>query len=297
MFELYRRLAATSLGVSLGTNVPDQARLVVLYAVSIEALKARKAATGVIRRARGRYALIRADAPVAFRMPVRPVLDVMPVQASAQHGYQRWLPPLPQRGLVPRQPGRFGSIRSVAFKGNPENVPPDMKTESWAAALATRGIRWWPDVPKNTDGSDQRWHDFAEVDVAICMRNPAKALDIERKPATRLVNAWRAGCVPLAHPEPAYRELGTDGTDLFFVEDAASCLQVLDRLNDDLELLHRVENQIRLRREDYGLEVVLPKWRDALVGAMSAPECTGRHMWARTGLAAGAQMRQIARRK
>ena len=62
--------------------MPDQARLVVLYAVSIEALKARKAATGVIRRARGRYALIRADAPVAFRMPVRPVLDVMPVQAS-----------------------------------------------------------------------------------------------------------------------------------------------------------------------------------------------------------------------
>ena len=72
---------------------------------------------------------------------------------------------------------------------------------------------------------------------------------------------------------------------------------MLDRLNDDLELLHRVENQVRLRREDYGLEVVLPKWRDALVGAMSAPECTGLHMWARTGLAAGAQMRQVARRK
>ena len=199
--------------------MPDQARLVVLYAVSIEALKARKAATGVIRRARG-------AAMHSFARMHRRFSDAGSTRSRrdagagvAQHGYQRWLPPLPQRGLVPRRPGRFGSIRSVAFKGNPENVPPDMKTESWTAALATRGISWWPDVPKNTDGSDQRWHDFAEVDAAICMRNPAKVLDIERKPATRLVNAWRAGCIPLAHPEPAYRELGTDETDLFFVKD------------------------------------------------------------------------------
>jgi hypothetical protein len=297
MLELYRRLAATSLDVSLGPNLPKHARLAVLYAVSIEALEPRKAATRVIRRARGRYALIRADAPLAFRMPVRPVLDVMPVQASAQRSYQRWLPPLPQRGLVPRLPGRLGSIRSVAFKGNPENVPPEMKTKSWAAALAARGISWWLDVPKVTDGPDQRWHDFAAIDVVICMRNRAKASDIARKPGTKLVNAWRAGCIPLAHAEPAYRELGTDGEDVFFVEDAASCLEVLDRLSHDSELMRRVEDHIRLRREDYGLEVVLPKWRDALVGTMSARECTGADMWARTGLAAAAQMRQIARWK
>ena len=150
---------------------------------------------------------------MTFRLPIRPVLDCMPIQAAARRSHERWPPPLPQRGLIGRRAERFGRIRSVAFKGNPENVPPAMLSESWTAALASRGLSWWCDVPRRTDGSDQEWHDFTSVDAVVCMRNPLKRRDLARKPATRLINSWCAGSIPLADREPGYEELASDGRE------------------------------------------------------------------------------------
>lgn len=296
VIELYRRLAETGVDVTLGSNLPHNTRLVVLYAVSIEALQPRKDALDVVRRARGRYVLIRGDAPVTFRLPVRPVLDFMPIHAAVKSRHQRWLPPLPQRGLKPRRPDRFGHIRSLAFKGNPENVPPDMRAESWTAELASRGISWWLDAPRRTDGSDQRWHDFSDVDAIVCMRNPAKRRDITRKPATRLINAWRAGCIPLADREAGYQELASDEHDVFYVDGVASCLDVLDRLNGNRRLLERVEARIMRRRADFAPEDVLTRWQVALLESAAARECSGWRSWTRTGMAAAAQARQAVRR-
>lgn len=296
VIELYRRLVGAGAEVSLGSATPRHAHLVVLYAVSIEALEARKEALRVLRRTRGRYVLIRGDAPVAFRLPVRPVLDFMPIQGAVKSSNQRWIPPLPQRGLVPRASDRFGRIRSLAFKGNPENVPPEMCQGNWKAELADRGITWWLDVPMRTNGSDQRWHDFRGVDAIVCMRNPAKRRDIERKPATRLINAWLAGCVPIADPEPGYCELGRGEEDVFFVDGTTACLSVLDRLNEDEQLVGRVEASILERRRAFSPAEILARWHTALLEATEAPEVSRWRSSARTCKAAAAQVRGALRR-
>ena len=296
VFELFNRLARAGVDVTLGSEVDTQARLTVLYAPSIELLAQRKQAVDVIRRTRGRFALIRADAAVAFRLPLRPVVDFVPVASAVSGAWQRCLPPLPQRGLLPRSRERYGRLRSLAFKGNPENVPPELKTRDWASALASRGIAWSLDVPRETDGADQSWHDFSAVDAVLCWRKPSKRRDIARKPGTRLFNAWSAGCIPLVEPEPAYLEAACDGDDAFVVEGVPQCLEVLDGLVADPPRIRHVESRVDRRRRDYAPELVLGLWTRALLDASRAPETVGWRTHARTARATAARLRGTLRR-
>ena len=297
VIELYRRLAGAGDPVTFGSAVPSTTRLLVLYKPSIESPALHVRALSVLRGSRASYALIRGDATGRFPLPVAPVRDFVPIAALVTSEEHRWLPPLPQRGLLPRRLERRGRVRSLAFKGNPENVPPYMRDESWRAALADRGIHWHLDTPGLTDGSDQRWHDFSEVDAVACVRSPEMRWDIERKPATRLINAWRAGCIPLADEEPGYRELGNDGHDVFFVSDGGGCLAVLDRLLGDPMLVSRVETAMGRRAPEFAPEIVLAQWRAALLDALDAPNTGGWRARARTLRVAAAQARQLMRRR
>ena len=296
VFELFNRLARDGVDVTLGPEVHSGVALTVLYAPSIEPLTTRKQAVDVIRRTRGRFALIRADAPVVFRLPVRPVVDFVPVASLVCASWQRCLPPLTQRGLVPRARERYGQIRSVAFKGNPENVPSELRTDEWASALAARGISCWLDVPRATDGDDQAWHDFSAVDVVLCVRNPAKRRDLTRKPATRLFNAWSAGCIPLVEPEPAYLEAVHDGEDAFIVAGVHDCLRVLDDLIADPARVQHVESRVASRARVHARDVVLDLWKQALLDASCATETFGWRKRARTVRATAAFVRGALRR-
>jgi hypothetical protein len=273
VLELAKRLELLGVPVSVGRKVPGDARLLVLYLVdSLQTAAALRGALRAAQEARGRFAVIRSDAPSSWAFPVRPVREFAPTRTSIVKPWQRWVPPLPQRGLLPRRPERQGRIHCLTFKGNPENVPSELLSRAWSDSLASRGIRWWLDTPARTDGSDQCWHDFTEVDAALCMRHPLRARDAARKPATRLTNTWVAGCVPFAAREPGYLELGRDGRDVFFVDTPWQCLELLDDLNADAARLSAVEREIDRRGEEYALEKTAQRWREAIFEAVSAAD-------------------------
>jgi len=271
MLELCVRLARAGVDVSIGEQVPPSTELVVVFPKTVYQHGRLRSLLRAGRRAGGRFAVIRSDTPFSWRFPVRPVVEFMPNRLAVERPWQRWVPPLPQRGLVPRDADRCGRIRSVAFKGYAETLPAVLAGRGWADALADRGIEWLPDVDTEGDGAGQRWHDFAAVDAVLCVRALRTATNTARKPATRLINAWAAGCVPLAEPDRAYVELGSEGADVFFVETPLAALPVIDRLNGDPEDLARVEQLIAERGLEYGTAATLERWRFELVEAAMSP--------------------------
>lgn len=218
-----------------------------------------------VQRARGWFAVIRSDTPVDWRFPVPPIIEFVPTRASVTRSWHRWLPPLPQRGLRRRRPERLGRIRTLVFKGNPENVPQQVLADEWKSMLAERDIRWWIDAPSRTDGSDQSWHDFGDVDAVLCAPHPGGADVAASKPPTRLINAWVAGAIPLAVREPAYLELGHDGEDVLFFDDLADCARLLDELRNT-SLLERLEHGVAERAAEFSVERTSRRWLDALEG-------------------------------
>jgi hypothetical protein len=152
--------------------------------------------------------------------------------------------------------------------------------------LAAAGAALWLDMPRQTDGSDQRWHDFSDVDAVLCARRGDPARE-RRKPGTKLINAWVAGCLPLATHEPGYVELGRHGEDVWFVDAVAEIPAAVAHLNRHPEAVRRLVEGVEQRRDEFAPTRVLGQWRALLEDVRRAPaEPRARSARARARIAA-----------
>lgn len=276
LLELYSRLRTRGLPVTIGTSIPADAELVVQFQHAWDRLGELRVA---LRSAPFHTVVIRSDAPLWW-WPLLPA-DLLVVPNEAPVWRERigavalHLPALPQRGMLARDLSRVG-VQTLAFKGNPESVPGYLREGGFLAALRERGITLLLDTPVRTDGGDQHWHDFRQVDAVLCLRGAAADDPLTNKPATRLVNAWCAGAIPLVGPEPAYVELVHDGLDGFVVEGPGDILRTLDLLSSDDERTASVFAAGKDRSRDFQVDVLLDRWAAALERASGPRHGPGR---------------------
>lgn len=271
IYELYVRLQAAGERVTLGPVQPEDG-VVVAFAKSLRDLSAQHA----LLRGLGNkpLMLIRSDIGPGWHPRFTADVEVMPYGQAVTGPSQIWVPALPQRGMLRRSAERFGRIRTVGFKGNPENLPAFMRDPAWTLTLEAMGLQWLADSPQQWGGSDHNWHDFSEVDVAVCLR----AEDVGRqswKPATKLINAWCAGAIPLVGPEPAYLELVTPQRDAFVVENESDVVGALERLQTEPALVQATEAAIETRAKAFAPEAVLEKWRTVLRRTLDSKLASG----------------------
>ena len=264
LLELYVRLRARGAPVALGP-VPRPGDVVVAFAKSLRSPAAQRSLFRSLTS--NPLIVIRSDINPSWRLRFAPDLEVMPYESAVSGPSQVWLPALPQRGMVRRSPARFGTIATVAFKGQPDNLPDFMRDDRWARTLVGLGLRWLLDLPRQWDGSEQRWHDFSEVDVAVCLRSTAEAHRTPWKPATKLINAWCAGAIPLVGAEPAYEDLVTPNRDAVAVHSERDVVETLAELATNRELVRTVEGHIAARAEEFAPDAVLARWEELIVRA------------------------------
>lgn len=295
LLELYARLAMRGLPVSIGTHIPRDTVLVIRYTT---VWSDRKEGMLGFRAARFPNALILSDTPTWWRSVLDPDLLIPPSRSAetvwrrGTRAQVRHVPALPQRGLVPRAPAPSGSIRTAVFKGNPENVPEYLHDPEFVESLRATGVRVVLDVPAATNGSEQRWHDFHDADVMICTRNDTTSEDLLRKPATRLINAWCAGSIPLVGPEPAYLELVRDGVDGFVVRDAREVSAAIARLAADAGLARAMTQNAHERGQAFSTDRVLDEWI-AVLSSASGPRRRLLATWQRRVTSASRAARPI----
>jgi hypothetical protein len=208
--------------------------------------------------------VIRSDFLINFRLPVQASVEVMPNKASIVSPEQRWLPPLLQRGLIPRLDDRKGSVRSVALKAYPQNCPKSMLDPAWGVELSDRGFDWMLDLCDPITGH-QTWHDFSDVDIVLCMRSDGFQPGWLRKPATKMINAWHAGSIPLVSREPGYLELSTHREDCMIVDSPRDVLNTLETLRNDSSLVRRLEEGCSERAREFSVPSVLGAWHNLLI--------------------------------
>lgn len=268
LIEVYARLRQRGHRVTIGPRVPGAVDVVVWFPDGAD-----PRATLSKRWQVAPYAqiLIRGDRKLSWMPLIEPDVTIVPnrsnIWQNRVNGEARFIPLLPQRGLLPRRPERFGSLTTVAFKGNPENVPDYLRDASFINDLKRNGLSLRMDVPTITDGEFNRWHDFTDVDVTLCVRAPSDEYNLTRKPATRLINGWVAGSIPLIAPEPAYLELCVDGKDALVVEGPDAIIKVLQRLKNDPSMLLQVESSVRARGIEFSPQVILKQWEDLFMAS------------------------------
>ncbi len=249
--------------VTIGPEVGDRATVLVVMLEELATYDGEVDDGAVFRLAHAALRcpsviVVRADVPLAVSPPSFARCEIMPNRASiVDPRTQRWVPLLPQRGMVARDPERGGSIGTLAYKGYGFNVPAELRDRSFLEALAACGVRLALDTEPPT------WPDFRTADVALCLRRINDAWDDPRhlrKPATKLVNAWVAGAIPLVAPQAAYLELVRPGDDALVVAGPVDVVDAVRRLTRDDDLVARLQAGGAERAQEFTAAHVLDAW-------------------------------------
>lgn len=166
-----------------------------------------------------------------------------------------------QVDMIPRDPSRGTTLRTLAFKGVPDSLHADFHAPKWRRFLAARGIDWVCDT-KGPEGPTESlaWNDYREVDAVLAVRPKRRDLYFY-KPATKLYNAWHAGVPALLGPEIAYREMRRSELDYLEVTDMPSAQQAVERLAGDGQLYQRMIDHGRQRAGEFSFEAITERWR------------------------------------
>ena len=203
-----------------------------------------------------------------------------PSQADAERRFH--VPSWPQPGLVPRDPARDTRIETVVYKGFTENLHPDLASGEWRAFLRAEGLRWRLDsvayrervgaaavAPPAERFAALAWNDFRDVDLVVAVRPPNRGLH-QRKPATKLYNAWLAGVPALLGPEVAYRSLRASDLDYIEVGSRDEAEAAVKRLRTDPRLYRMMVDNGRKRAEAFTVDCIAEQWARLLVEVLPA---------------------------
>lgn len=166
----------------------------------------------------------------------------------------------PQPGLLPRDAGRQERFENARFVGNPEQFLPD--AERLSAELARLGMTWQI-VPRD------RWHDYRDTDVVVAVRPRAftnARAEYEayfapnRKPASKLYNAWLAGVPAVLSPDVAFRDLRRSSLDYLEAESVSEIVDRLRELQADAALRQAVAENGRQRAREFSAEHTVLAW-------------------------------------
>lgn len=206
----------------------------------------------------------------------------------------------PQPGIIPRDPGRGTTLRTLGYKGRLLNLDPRFRSPSFMDELAAMGIDFVLDAFDGLLGAHD-WNDYSNCDAVLAVRD-LTAYDAAKKPASKLVNAWFADVPAILGPEPAYRELRRGPLDYIEVQTAAEALAALRRLQAEPALFRDMVENGRARRADFTEERLTAQWLDTLAGPVTTAFRAWQHrsaplrrLRALAGILAEAPARRIDR--
>jgi hypothetical protein len=199
----------------------------------------------------------------ADQSPLR-MREIEVVQSPANLGgkdvflIQHW----PQPRLIPRDSTRGDRIERISYFGGKGGFSSEFCQPSFVKALEDLGVDL--DICYDTT----KWNDYSQTDLILAIRNMHPLL-LETKPATKLINTWKAGCVALLGNEPAFRAVGKLGEDYFEANHPQDVLNVVTRLKENPTLYRRVRENGIERYSKFTFEAIQKQWIDLLTGPVS----------------------------
>ncbi|MEN8162877.1 MAG: hypothetical protein ABFS37_02005 [Acidobacteriota bacterium] len=286
--QTYLRLQAAGYPVALA-NVAPQTGLVVFHAKHKHLLaQAASAGNGLI------FVGIRADNSA-------PLLADFEILQNGWFGDNVRRFPVthwPQPGITPRDPGRGARVERIGYMGLIENLESEFQSDVWVDALSRLGIEWAPSMVRFREMGDPtqvNWEEYRDLDVLLAIRPKERALAYA-KPASKLINAWRAGVPIMVGPEYPYRELRRSEDDFIEITNVATALEALQRLKSDPGLYHRMVSNGYRRAEEFTESKITQRWAELLFDTIpSLVAAQGLHWTHRLPLGLRPPVRRILR--
>ena len=160
-------------------------------------------------------------------------------------------------GLLSRDANRQG-VKRIAYAGQTYNNNLAGTAESWEELLAPHGVEF-------AAIANDAWHDLREVDVLVGVRSfDTKPYD--KKPPSKLVNAWHAKIPFVGGYDSAYRQLGVPEENYLLAQNPQQIVEAIMRLRNDSALYEKLVRNGELKAAQYTDERIAELWETILTG-------------------------------
>lgn len=199
-------------------------------------------------------------------------MEIVQNGRAVKSSRQLFIPHWPQRGIIPREKNRGSTMEFATYKGSAYELHPALLEDWWVQELGKRGIRWicrpQPKKIKSIPGYENDWHDYSKADVLVALRPKSRG---DRKPATKLINAWLAGTPAVLGEEPQYDELREGPADFLSANSPEAALEAIDKLIENPDLYEKMQQSGLKRAREFDFPATRSRWVNLLNGLSSRP--------------------------
>ncbi|HAX79712.1 MAG TPA: hypothetical protein DCY88_28725 [Cyanobacteria bacterium UBA11372] len=164
-----------------------------------------------------------------------------------------YIPFWPQPELVPRAKERNYLVENVAYIGAESQLAKELKSERWIKYLEDLGCKWLPIFDK------KKWNNYRNIDLVVAARSFDK-ITYTNKPASKLINCWRAGVPAILTPETAFLAERKTELDFLIVESLEEAIAAVKKLKSDPELYGAMVENCLKRAEEFTTEKTVEQW-------------------------------------
>lgn len=160
----------------------------------------------------------------------------------------------PQPGLKPRDDKR-NSVTTLGYFGRMDSFPHELASEDFKEKLKEHGF--------SLKLALNDWTNYQDVDVVLCFRKHHDHT-LLRKPASKLINAWLAGCVLICDDEPAINAIRESDLDYLVAHTTDDIIKIATMLKNQPDRYQQMIVHGRERLKAYSREAVAKEWIDLL---------------------------------
>ena len=164
-----------------------------------------------------------------------------------------YIPHWPQPSLIPRSFERGTEVKNVAFMGTRSNLTQELSSDKWIYALEKLGCKW------NLVLNPNKWNDYSDIDIVVAVRS-FNRLTYNNKPASKLINCWRAGVPAIVTPESAFLAVKKSELDFLTVDSLEKTIQAVERLKTEPEFYLSMVNNGNQRAQEFSEETITQLW-------------------------------------
>ena len=164
-----------------------------------------------------------------------------------------YIPHWPQPNLISRRKSREFLVENVAYMGTRTNLAKELLSEDWNNSLRQLGVNWHPHF------SHHKWSDYSEVDIIVAARSFSDRRD-KNKPASKLINAWRAEVPAILAPESAFLAVRKSELDFAIVNSLDEIIDAIQKLKTNPKLYRSMLDNGIKRSQEFQEDKITQLW-------------------------------------
>lgn len=168
-----------------------------------------------------------------------------------------FIPHWPQPSLIQRDEKRANNITNVGYFGESKYIPNRFKSKMFLEKLANLGIHFRVIDEKSL------WNDYSDIDVVFAIRDGAPYY-LASKPASKLVNAWLAGCPAIVGSEPVFSYYKRSNQDFIEASSVEDVLIALQTLKDNPAKYQEMRDNAKNRALEFSSQIIENSWVETI---------------------------------